>query len=496
VPERASDRFFGIMLLVVLSACFRTPRGDRDADGGPEEDLGTFDCVLAVLPDRPLTITAGTGPRLAAWCDYAEGSRQDVTEEAVWTSSSPAVAEVSNAPGTKGRLMGLAAGTTGITAQLDSSMSNTVSVNVVFLEPIRISVSPMVVLPPEASVSMTAMVEYEDGSSFDVTELVETTWAVSDGEVGTVSNEPGSKGVVSSVSPGIAEISASIDVFQGTAAMTVLNGDPIFLRVEPRDYRVPLGSTLVFLGLFQLSDEGIRAINEWVIWASSDESVATVSNEIHTEGVAEALAAGTTTISGDTYLLSDATTLTVTAESISSIGVEAEISSDLVVGTTRQFTSSCTYTDDVVSDCTHLVVWQSSDPTVTSMAADDERRGVAMGLAPGTAGITASYGAVTSPPAALTVVAAEAVDLWVKQVDPAIQLGTTLPLRAIQSWTDGAQIDVSAFCTWSSSDPVVAVVDNAPGAEGFATGVSEGATTITASLPPFEASTTLTVGTP
>lgn len=497
MSKRAPGRFFGILLLVVLSACFLTPRDDHDADGGPEEDPGTFDCVLSILPDRPLTITAGTGPRLSAWCDDPEGIRRDVTEEAAWTSSSPAVADVSDAAGTKGQLTGLAAGTAGITARLDTIVSNTVSATVVLPEPWSFDISPAsVVVPTMFSQALTATLVYEGGSTFDATELVETTWAVSDDEVGAVSNEPGSKGVVSSASTGSAEVSASFDSLLDTAALTVLNGDPTFLRIEPRDYRVPLGGTLVFLGLFQLSDGVIRAFSEWVVWASSDESVASISNDFGTAGVAEALASGTTTISGDTYLSSDATTLTVTAESISSIAVEAEISSDLVVGTTGSFTASCTYTDAVVSDCTHIVSWQSSDPAVASMAADDEHRGVATGIAAGTAGITASFGAVASPPAALTVVAAEAVDLRIRQVDPAIPLGTTLPLRAIQSRTDGAEIDVTAACTWSSSDPVVAVVGHAPGAEGFATGVSEGATTITASLPPFEASTTLTVGTP
>ena len=47
------------------------------------------------------------------------GDSTDVTADAVWLSSAPRVALVTNAPGQQGELLGLAPGTAAVTARMD-----------------------------------------------------------------------------------------------------------------------------------------------------------------------------------------------------------------------------------------------------------------------------------------------------------------------------------------------------------------------------------------
>lgn len=86
---------------------------------------------LAISPPRLMLSVGATAP-LSATGTLADGTTQDVTQEAMWDSSAPMIAEVSNVEGSRGQVTGSVPGQALITAMLgDKSAMSDVSVGVV-----------------------------------------------------------------------------------------------------------------------------------------------------------------------------------------------------------------------------------------------------------------------------------------------------------------------------------------------------------------------------
>ncbi len=133
-------------------------------------------------------------------------------------------------------------------------------------------------------------------------------------------------------------------------------------------------------------------------WASTAPDVASIDNS----GVATGHIAGTAQITASASgVISSAAMLNVITSSapIASITL-SPISASIVVGQTQQFTAKATDAGgNAVSGATFT--WSNSAAGVALVSTT----GLATGVAPGTAVITASIGSVTSPAATLTVTA-------------------------------------------------------------------------------------------
>lgn len=84
-----------------------------------------FEVTLALLVSIQVTpsdttLLLGAGLQYTAMGSYTDASSLDLTNSVTWSSTSPGVATISNAPGSQGLLTGLALGTTQVTA-LDAS---------------------------------------------------------------------------------------------------------------------------------------------------------------------------------------------------------------------------------------------------------------------------------------------------------------------------------------------------------------------------------------
>ncbi|MDX6693123.1 MAG: hypothetical protein QOF02_726 [Blastocatellia bacterium] len=148
-------------------------------------------------------------------------------------------------------------------------------------------------------------------------------------------------------------------------------------------------------------------------------------------------------------------------------------SATIVVGGHQQFTARAF--DPNTNEIPGVIfTWTSSDPSVASI----DQNGLATGLAPGTTSIRASARGTQSGPATLTVNDVQRV-LTRIDLTPA---SATIPVSGTQQFTARAfdqnnnEITGTTF-TWASSDPTVATIDQ----NGLATGLSPGATFITAS---------------
>lgn len=196
-------------------------------------------------------------------------------------------------------------------------------------------------------------------------------WTSSNTSIATVS----SKGIVSSVAPGTAIITATTQDgnFVATSEVTVNNASVTGVSVNPSSVTLGIGDAKQLTPLI----EPANAFNTSVSWSSDNETVAKVS----TDGLVTALALGSakitvTTADGSHTAICDVTvsTIAVTGVSISTTTPSVSISG------TRQLTAVI----DPANASNKTVTWSSSDESVATVNSS----GLVTGKAQGSATIT------------------------------------------------------------------------------------------------------------
>ena len=130
-----------------------------------------------------------------------------------------------------------------------------------------------------------------------------------------------STGLASGLSEGTSTMSATLD---GVAGSTVLDGDPRSPRNDHGHSRQPTvskGETESFMAMGMYSDDSTVDLTSQVTWASSKPSVATISNDSGTQGVATAVDNGTSTISASLNGITRSTTMTVSTSDLNPVAV-------------------------------------------------------------------------------------------------------------------------------------------------------------------------------
>ncbi|MDA8433312.1 MAG: Ig-like domain-containing protein [Nitrospiraceae bacterium] len=139
------------------------------------------------------SVTTGATQQFKATGTFTDGSAQDLTTSASWSSSDASIAIVSNLPGSQGLASALSAGTVTVTAT-SGSLSGSASLTVRDVTLASITVTPAnLVAKFGTTIQYTAKGTYSDGSVQDITQLV--TWSSSNASIATISNAPGTKGL-------------------------------------------------------------------------------------------------------------------------------------------------------------------------------------------------------------------------------------------------------------------------------------------------------------
>jgi len=242
-----------------------------------------------------------------------------------------------------------------------------------------------------------------------------------------------------------------------------------------------------FSGLFT------RDITADVLWESSDTTVATISNDTGTPGLAAGLVPGTTTISATLDGVSGNFALTVSNADIISIAL-SPLTPSVPMGLTQQFQAVGTFRDpvtlvDTTQDNTIDVSW-ASDSVSVSISNLVGSKGLASAEAVGDATISASLSGVTGS-TLMTVIPPQLLSISLSPTNAAVLTLENLPFSATGTYTDATTVDITDLVTWESSIPTRASISNAAGSEGLVTSLLEGSTQISASLDGVTASTPL-----
>ena len=242
------------------------------------------------------------------------------------------------------------------------------------------------------------------------------------------------------------------------------------IGITPGNANVDAGSTQTYTAIGIYSDGSSQDYTSLVSWNSSDLVIATINGA----GLATALISGTTIITGTdpATSISGMTSLIVPATLVSIAVTPLDPSIPLTL-TTQPFTATGTFTDSSTLDMTAVVDWSSSDTLVATITPSG---GVLTTLATGTSTIMATDPvSMISGTSFLTVTPPAMSTIAITPVDPSVPLGSSLPLTATGTLTDGSTQNLTASITWNSSDPSVATVTS-PG--GLVSSLVLGFTTI------------------
>lgn len=277
---------------------------------------------------------------------------------------------------------------------------------------------------------------------------------------------------------------ATIMIFLMSVAACLLGCGPEApktITVTPAQAVIPPQTTQQFQAFGNYPGEGDKVddITTKVDWNSSNPAVATVNSN----GLATAIAVGTTTITANLGATKGTATLTVTSATLTSIFV-TPANSSLPAQIPQQFTATGTYSDSTAHDVTSLVTWNSSNTVVATISSS----GLVTPVAVGTTTITATTGGISGN-TNLTVTSATLSSIAVAPADINLAVQLTQQFVATGTFSDSTTHDLTSLVAWNSSAPTVAAIS----ATGLATAVAQGKTTITATLGGISGTTTITV---
>lgn len=487
-------------ILIGLSALIAVGCGS-DSVQSPD-----FTPVLQSLTVKPQTASAPAGrtTQFRAFGVYtlppgsiAATEEREITSGVIWTVSNANASIDAN-----GLATGLLVGTT----EIGASIANLTTSDTATLTTTAAVVDSIAIEPDPASITLgnsqvfTANGTFSDGS----TAPVSVDWASSNTAVATVAPTTGSSTTATSVSEGTTTITATSGTVQDSVVLTVGPFQPTLasLTVAPDSATRPVGRAQQFTVTGECTAAPFSAATApctptGVVWSVANGSVAVIDAN---SGVATGVAVGSTLVTATSGTVTDSATFTVTAPVLDSIIVNPS-NPTVALGSTQSFTATGVLSNGMTTGI--VVDWSSSDTAVATVSpTDDSGQTTATTLSQGATDIVAmttnTLGEAITGQATLTVGAATLTSLLRVETAAGDATGRTTIGRAVEFVAIGQFSDQSeqviddANITWNSSDTAVATI----AANGFASGLSEGQTTISATrvdVPLQSASTTLTV---
>jgi Big-like domain-containing protein len=441
--------------------------------------LTVSSAVLVSLEVTPQdhSIALGANQQFAATGTFSDGTIQDLTTQVLWDSSA-AAALVSNDAGTKGLADSISLGSVTISATHSGvTGSTTLTISSATLVSIEVTpTNPAIALG--TTQAFTATGTFTDGSVRDLT--AEVAWSSSEASVAAVANAAGSEGLASSIAMGTATITAETSGISGSTSLAVSSATLVSIEVTPSHPSAALGTTQAFVATGIYTDSTTQDITADVTWASSDVTVATVSNAPDSRGLATTGSVGSTTVTATLGGQSGSTIFAVSGAALVAIAVSPD-GAELAMGTSQAFSALGLLSDGTRQDLTDQVTWSSSNNSLASVSNADGSRGLVIGGGVGSVTISATHSGVSGS-AAVDVSAATLVSIDISPFAQSMAKGTKVQFFAMGNYSDSSTQDLTSQVAWSTSDGGIAAISNASGSHGLATGVGVGFATISAEL--------------
>ena len=265
---------------------------------------------------------------------------------------------------------------------------------------------------------------------------------------------------------------------------TVSSTKVLTVEIAPQSPSITIGSTIQLIT--SLKDEGGKSVNSGigdVQWESSNASVATVSSS----GLVTGISVGSATLTVrfiDNVGWKDAlgtVMLRVSDQKVSSVAINPQ-TINLGIGQSSQILAVSKDTNgDTITGLS--IAWASSNVAVATVSST----GLVTGVSKGESTIIASVGGVSASGSVLvTDVSASSIEITPNK--GTLSIGQSSQLSARLKDAQG-NIVAGRDVSWSSSDTAIITVSNA----GMLTAISDGESTITASVEGVSGFATVTV---
>jgi uncharacterized protein YjdB len=253
---------------------------------------------IQLSPQSP-TIPLGATQQFTAIGFFTDGSTQDLTSTATWSSSASAVATLSSSGLATGLLQGVA------TVQASfGSVNATTNLNVASAALASITLTPASgTIALGVSQQYQAIGTYTDGSTHDITQLV--AWSSSTTAVATMS----ATGLARAVSQGTTTVSATFESISASELVTVGPASLVSLVITPNTGSLSLGATLQLAATGNYSDGSTQDLTSVSSWTTSKPGVLSVSSS----GLVTSVSAGEATITATSGSTSGTAILIVTS---------------------------------------------------------------------------------------------------------------------------------------------------------------------------------------
>jgi len=438
---------------------------------------------LAVTPDGP-TVPLAASQQFTATGNFDDGSSQDISTTAKWTTSDMTIARVSSA----GVVTGVGLGSAGITATA-AALSDTSTTQVDASSVQRVSVVPVSKIANGTRVRMRASAVFQDGGSLEITHTPGIEWSSSSTAAATVAAD---SGWVSAVGPGSTTISAKLGGQSGSASLTVSDGEIQALSIAPNQALIAPGTTQNIVALATFADGSShfqQDISSSAQWSSDNTGVATLSLANGLQELASGLTNGTSNLTAafaDTHgnRATSFAALNVSTATLNGISVTPG-NAGLMSGGGRQLIATGNFSDGTTQDLTMTANWSTADDEVATVSA----LGFAMASGSGQTSIAAMLGSKAGSSAVVVnggalvkidICAATVIDplnncppLDPETPPPPISFAKNVPyaLIAIATYTDGSRADLTSSAHWTTSNPTAVGISNDPGIPGYVTGI-------------------------
>ncbi|MDB4870290.1 MAG: hypothetical protein JWL97_1294 [Gemmatimonadales bacterium] len=397
-----------------------------------------------------------------------------------WYSSSAAVAAVSDV----GVISAVAPGTATVSA-VSEGVSGEAAVTV--LAPAPIPVATVSVSPGTSNLPVGTTVQLS-ATTYDANNTVLTGrsvgWSSANAGIASVT----SNGLVSAVSVGTTQITASSEGKSTTATITATAPAPVpvaTISVSPATSSLLVGATV------QLSATTYDANNNVLTgrsvgWSSANAGIASVNSN----GLVSAVSAGTTQITASSEGKSTTATITVTPPApvpVATVSISPASSSVLVGATVQLSATTRDANNNVLTG--RVVTWSSPNAGIATVTSN----GLVSAVSVGTIQITASSEGMSTT-ATITVTAPVVVPVATVSVAPAsssLPVGSTVQLSATTRDANN-NVLTGRVVTWSSANAGIASVNSS----GLVTIVAQGGPITITATSEMKTGTAAITGTP
>ncbi|PMQ16217.1 ice-binding family protein [Janthinobacterium sp. AD80] len=358
----------GLLAMAALAGC------GGGGDQGREPILGLPGATLSSLAITPATATVaiGAGQQFTAIATYSDGSSQDVSAKAAWTSATPAAATVNASSG-------VAAGVTAGNSNITATFGGKSAAAQLTVSPATLTAIAITPLTPSIAVGGTQQFavsgSFSDGATRDVTAVS----VFASASPATASMDAG--GLALGKIAGTAQITATTGTLTASTVLTVTPAVLLSIAVTPQNPTVLIAATRQLAVIATYSDSSTADVTS----GSTFVSATPASSSVASGGLVTGVSAGTSVMTASFSGKTAGTTVTVPAATLVSIAVTPGTAS-IAVGGVQQFVATATYSDNSNAIITNSAIWTSG--TVANAAVLNT--GIATGIAAGTSSITAT----------------------------------------------------------------------------------------------------------